>query len=241
MALPLNTSIGSSAFSNSVIPFLYNSLVDAELLEPSYFSSSVHSVLSTLISQTVTQHLNDPNRIPSVGLELLVSAYPHLKDETDILLLSRLLMVCPSGRKGKSRLDVLVDHPSPKIGLVALIRWFQLLSSFAKTTKLEDAIESNGFTLTKVETLLLRAFYQIVEHDGPDDLITQLYEAINSIMTLEGEPLFFKTAQQQTLDELKLVADTRCETHAKDSPRGKVLFDVAQWIARHLHLPPPTE
>ncbi|KAK2957246.1 hypothetical protein BLNAU_7840 [Blattamonas nauphoetae] len=241
MALQLNISIGSSDFSNSVIPFLYNSLVDAELLKHGFYASSVPSVINSLIIQIANQHLEDPNKIPSVGLELLVSAFPHLKDETDILLLSHLLMVCPSGRKGKSQLDVLVDHPSPKIGLVALIRWFQLLSSFAKNSTLEDAIESNCFTLAKVETLLLRAFYQIIELDGPDDLITQLYEAIDLIMTLEGEPLFFKTAQQQTLDELKLVADTRCETHAKDSPRGKVLFDVAQWIARHLHLPPPTE
>ncbi|KAK2957219.1 hypothetical protein BLNAU_7813 [Blattamonas nauphoetae] len=122
MALPLNTSIGSSDLSNFVIPFLYNSLVDAKLLQRGFYESSVHSVLNTLISQTVNHHLDDPDMIPSVGLELLVSAYPHLTDETQILLLSRLLMACPSHQNGRLRLDVLVNHPSPEIGLVALIR-----------------------------------------------------------------------------------------------------------------------
>ncbi|KAK2946795.1 hypothetical protein BLNAU_18253 [Blattamonas nauphoetae] len=105
-------------------------------------------------------------------------------------------------------------------------------------TKLEDAIESNVYTQAKVETLLLRTFYHIVEPDGPDDLITQLYEAI---MTLEGEWLFFKTAHQQTLEELRLLADTRSTTHARDTPRGKVLFHVAQLIARYLTLPTPAQ
>ncbi|KAK2947460.1 hypothetical protein BLNAU_17610 [Blattamonas nauphoetae] len=241
MALPLNTSINSADFSNSVIPFLSNALIDAKVLQHSFYSYSIPTVLNTLISRATTRRLNNRNRISSVGLELLEPAYPHVKDQTHVLLLSCLLMACPSHQKGRSRLDVLIDHPSPKVGLVALIRWFQLLSSFAKTIKFEKAIESNGFTLAKVETLLLRAFYQIVEHNGPDDLITQLYEAIKSLLILERQPLFFRTAQQQTLDELKLVADTRCETHTKDSPRGKVLFDVAQWIARHLTLLTPAQ
>ncbi|KAK2947501.1 hypothetical protein BLNAU_17587 [Blattamonas nauphoetae] len=226
MALPLNTSINSSDFSNSVILFLSNVLIDAKVIQHSFYSCSIPTVLNTLTSRATTRRLNYRNRISSVGLELLESAYPHVKDQTHVLLLSHLLMACPSGRNGRSRLDALVNHPSPKIGLVALIRWFQLLSSFAKKIKFEKAIESNGFTLAKIETLLLRAFYQIVEHDGPDDLITQLYEAIKSLRILERQPLFFRTAQQHTLQELKLVADTRCKTHAKDSPRAKVLAKV---------------
>ncbi|KAK2960656.1 hypothetical protein BLNAU_4311 [Blattamonas nauphoetae] len=230
MALPLNTSINSGDFSYDVIRFLSNALVDTKLLEHSHYEYDVVKVLNTLISHATTRRLNNRNRISSVGLDLLESAFPHIKDETQILLLSRLLMVCPSHQEGESRLDALVNHQSPKIGLIALIRWFQLLSSITKTTKPENLIKCDGFTPAKIRANLFRALYVIIEHEGPDDLITQLFETLKPLMTLEQKHIFFKTAQQQTLHELKLVADTRCKTHSKDSPRAKVLFDVAQWI-----------
>ncbi|KAK2956399.1 hypothetical protein BLNAU_8622 [Blattamonas nauphoetae] len=234
IALPFNTSVNSADFSYSVIPFLSNALVDVKLLKHRFSSYSVPTVLNTLICQRANRRLNHPNRISSVGLDLLVSAFPHLKDETQILLLSHLLMVYPSGRKGRSRLDALVNHPSPEIGLVALIRWFQLLSSIAKKTTLQDAIKSRGFSLAKVETFMLRAFYLIIEHDGPDDLITQLCDAIGQIITLEGEPLFFKTSHTQDLQELIPLALIFTKSVDKDSVRGKHLQNVIWWINRYL-------
>ncbi|KAK2957217.1 hypothetical protein BLNAU_7811 [Blattamonas nauphoetae] len=235
MALPLNTSIGSSDFSNSVIPFLSNSLVDSELLEQSHCRYSVQAILDTLISQTDTEYLDDHDRIPSVGLELLVSAYPHLKDETHILLLSRLLMLCPS-QEDESRLDILIDHPSPEVGLVSLIRWFQLLNSnIEKDTQvkrpIEQTIEDHNFSSAKIRANLLRALHIIVEHEGRDDFIIQLFTAIKPLLDRTRVPLFFNKTHLDEIDRLELFGEKRFDSLNKDTLYAKALDYIMDRIA----------
>ncbi|KAK2957194.1 hypothetical protein BLNAU_7788 [Blattamonas nauphoetae] len=214
MALPLITSIGPSDFTGLLIPFLANTLVQTPLLDlekPSTESSEtpisrqeqrfkyndevftrdlpdfVPKILNILISYVTTSPLDEANMISSVGIELLMLAYPHITEPTQILLLSRLLMACPSHQIGRSRLDILVDHPSPKVGLVSLIRWFQLLNSYIDKDTVEkrpikQTIEDHNFSSAKISSNLLRAFYQIFEHDGPDDHIIQLVKAIKPLL-----------------------------------------------------------
>ncbi|KAK2947505.1 hypothetical protein BLNAU_17591 [Blattamonas nauphoetae] len=236
MALPLNTSVNSSDFSNSIIPFLSipflpigSNFTETEKEDPS-------TVLEAAISQTTTLHLNDPISCSSAGLDLLVSAYPHVEDETQILLLSRLLMIYPSHQEDESRLDALVNHPSPEIGLVSLIRWFQLLNSnIEKDTKVKrpinQTIEDGGFTPTKIRKNLLRAFYLIIEHEDQTQRLEELFTAFMPLLKHDIVPLFFEKTHQDQLDSLKLVADERLRSLQKeDSPRVPVLDRVINQI-----------
>ncbi|KAK2957222.1 hypothetical protein BLNAU_7816 [Blattamonas nauphoetae] len=314
MALPLNTSVSISNLTNSVIPFLTGTLIkntfikqlDSPPIDPKnpikledqrlgcdsiIFTRGdpgfVPTILSLLVSRASKSYKGDDTKISSVGLELLVSAYPHVEDETHVILLSHLLMICPAGEVNKSQsdapsdlqvsttptnapasqtvqsqldvlvnhpvdmtpshapasqavqsqLDVLVNHPSPEIGLVSLIRWFQLLNSYIdEDTKeerpIEQTIEDHNFSSAKISSNLLRALHIIVEHEGRDAFIIQLFTAIKPLLTVERIPLFFKKAHKDEIDSLKLVTDTHSKTHAKDSPRREFLKKVMNRIVR---------
>ncbi|KAK2959419.1 hypothetical protein BLNAU_5728 [Blattamonas nauphoetae] len=258
MALPLNTSIGPNSFTNYIIPFLANTLQIKQTTStssPTETTAHITKVLNALIDRATATHLNATNRISSIGLELLVSVFPKLKDETHVLLLSHLLMVCPSHQNGESRLDDLVNHPSPKIGLFALIRWFELLIWIAdqnakkiKVTKNKSgsmpakdepkdfivAINKGRYTPAKVGANLVHAFYLIIERAIPDDSLIRLFHAIRRLEALALQPLIFTTDHQQTLQELRLLADERREAHEWGTTHNHILTTLIVWIDKIL-------
>ncbi|KAK2957215.1 hypothetical protein BLNAU_7809 [Blattamonas nauphoetae] len=335
MALPFNTSVTISDFSNSVIPFLSNTLIEDKLItvqeqkdendekpvtdrkktnkseekklvsDSKIFSRTgvefVPSIVDILISRATTPRHGDNTKISSVGLELLVSAYPRLTDETHIILLSRLLMICPASDvdkprssdplnlpasatpsndplnppagatpstdplnlsagatpstdplnppagatpstdplnlpAGATRLDALVNHPSPEIGMVSLIRWFQLLNSnIEKDTQvkrpIEQTIEDHNFSSAKIRANLLRALHIIVEREGRDDFITQLFNAIKPLLDRKRVPLFFSKTHLDEIDRLERVGDNRFNSlQNEDSPYANALDDIMERI-----------
>ncbi|KAK2949461.1 hypothetical protein BLNAU_15657 [Blattamonas nauphoetae] len=244
MTLPLNTSMGPTDFTKFVIPFLANALVEAKISTP-IAPTLIPSILQTLVAHATIHRHDDANRISTVGLELLISAYPFVKNGTQILYLSRLLMICPSHQNGMSRLDTLVNHPSPEIGPVSLIRWFQLLNFITKQSTLEKEIRRNGFTPAKIRANLLRAFYLIIEREVGDDLILKLSNAIKPLLTSSQVPLFFRIEHQQALHKLRVVGVKRQGKQNVGTPRANVLKRTVEGIDVILNciisIPPNTE
>ncbi|KAK2959418.1 hypothetical protein BLNAU_5727 [Blattamonas nauphoetae] len=249
---------GTDSFTSCIITFLANTLQikqTASTSSPTETTAHITKVLNALIDRATATHLNATNRISSIGLELLVSVFPKLKDETHVLLLSHLLMVCPSHQNGESRLDDLVNHPSPKIGLFALIRWFELLIWIAdqnakkiKVTKNKSgsmpakdepkdfivAINKGRYTPAKVGANLVHAFYLIIERAIPDDSLIRLFHAIRRLEALALQPLIFTTDHQQTLQELRLLADERREAHEWGTTHNHILTTLIVWIDKIL-------
>ncbi|KAK2958345.1 hypothetical protein BLNAU_6615 [Blattamonas nauphoetae] len=220
MALSLNTSVGPTSLTKHVIPFLANTLRLQEIKLPIQNNNDLPSVLNSLIDRAADQHINDDNRISNVGLELLVSAFQHAEDEPLLPLLSHLLMLCPSRQPGETRLDALINHPSPTVELDTLIRWFELLPSKTQPDELKVAINKGGFSPAKIRENLLRAFYLIIEHEREDLqlLVRQLDTAIRLILD-ETNPLFFDERDRQTLHDYKDLINMHYELNQEGSSR----------------------
>ncbi|KAK2950810.1 hypothetical protein BLNAU_14228 [Blattamonas nauphoetae] len=206
MALPLNTSMNKTDFTGSVIPFISLVLRDAKYLTLTN-KDNRSEIFKALISIATTENLHNLERFPSIGIELLVSAYPHVEEDIEAIPLSRLLMMCSAQPKGETRLDTLINHPSPTVGLVALFRWFEFLSSNVKECGFKVAIKNGGFTEDKICANLLRAFYLIIELDHKDKqpLVKKLCDTIGEILDV-ARHLLYKKMPEKTLSVLSALA-----------------------------------
>ncbi|KAK2944005.1 hypothetical protein BLNAU_21094 [Blattamonas nauphoetae] len=232
MALPLNTSMKRNDFAKYVFPFLKKVLRDATLLKGEDEKNprdatllkeedeKIHSELyKVLISHVNSEGLDELNKHPSIGIELLVSAYPHVKDETDILSLSRLLMMCKSQPDGETRLNDLINDASPTNELELLTRWFALLSSDMITPNFVVPEEGGGFTNANIRSNLLTAFYLIIElkRDDQQPLVEKLLTTIRDVLDPE-KPQFFTEDDKQTLRDFRAKARSLVTANRNQKP-----------------------
>ncbi|KAK2943894.1 hypothetical protein BLNAU_21197 [Blattamonas nauphoetae] len=230
MALSLNTSLKPKDFTEYVIPFITQVIMDE------FFRNNVKiklpNIFQAIISLVEAEGLDNLNEHPSIGIELLVSSYLHLKDKTAILSLSRLLMLCKSKPNGETRLNDLINDASPTNELELLTRWFALLSSNVKASNFEVAIKSGGFTTATIRSNLLNAFYQIIEpeHEDKRPLVSQLFSSIRHILDAGTHPFFFE-GDRQTLQGLQELAEKRLQKINDDQdPRSTILNTVFRLI-----------
>ncbi|KAK2950336.1 hypothetical protein BLNAU_14747 [Blattamonas nauphoetae] len=209
MALSLNTSLKPNDITEYVIKFISQVLMDEKQIGKKD-TEDCSTIFDTLISLVNSEGLDNLNEHPSIGIELLVSAYPHLLHDTSVISLSRLLMMCKSTPKGETRLNTLLNTGSPPNELDLLTRWFELLSSSIAKNGFEVAIKSDGFTTDNIRSNLLTAFYQIIEPELKDErpLVEQLATTIDVILNA-GTQQFFKNYHEQTLLDFKDLTNER--------------------------------
>ncbi|KAK2950814.1 hypothetical protein BLNAU_14232 [Blattamonas nauphoetae] len=204
MALSLNTPVESDHFETLILKFIFQVLLDARELSTKH-QGKHHKIYKALMSLVTKEHLDNLDNYPSIGIELLVSAYPHLEDKTDMMLLSRLLMMCKSTPKGETRLDILINHPSPTVELDTLIYWFEILFSSIEMNGFKVAIKSGGFTEAKICLNMLRAFYLIIERRDQKSRGDKLFKVIKPMLN-ETQYLLSQPMPQQVLTNLKHLA-----------------------------------
>ncbi|KAK2943990.1 hypothetical protein BLNAU_21079 [Blattamonas nauphoetae] len=231
MALSLNTSLKPKDFTEYVLPFISQVLMDE------FYRQKVKIILpnifQAIISLVEAEGLDNLNEHPSIGIELLVSSYLHMKDEAAVFSLSRLLMMCKSKPNGETRLDTLINNASPTNELDLLTRWFKLLYSNVKEFGFDVAIKSYGFTTATIRSNLLTAFYLIIELKRKDQqpLVTQLLATITFILNA-GTQQFFDERDRPTLHDLQELA-VKCSqslTNIKD-PRRITIANLSLMIA----------
>ncbi|KAK2944268.1 hypothetical protein BLNAU_20803 [Blattamonas nauphoetae] len=235
MALSLNTSMKGDHFKKYVMQFISTVLYDCGRVGEDD-AKDIAIVLDTLTSRAAEEGFDSLDEHPSIGIELLVSAFPHVTEPSHTLPLSRLLMLCKPHPNGKSRLDALFKDPSPKVELVSLTRWFELLSAHTKQRKLKDVIKRGDFHLSMVHSNLLHAFYLLIEHPV-NTRVKQLLDSIKPLFKTTPISLIFSLEHKQTADELNHLIDelfSLAEERRKicsDNPnRSKLLLKVKGWF-----------
>ncbi|KAK2943988.1 hypothetical protein BLNAU_21077 [Blattamonas nauphoetae] len=196
---------------------------------------NILTLINALTSRRTTEYFDNLHEQPPTGIELIVCVYPHLKAETQIELLSHLLMLCTSYQEYESQLDALVTHPSLEVRLLTLIRWFDLLYSNVKEFGFEVAIKSCGFTEAKIRTNLLNALDLITEHEHEDlqPLISQLSKTIRDVL-ITSTQMFFTKDDKQTLRKFKELADKGITSPTIEDSRKTTLHSVYVVVNRIL-------
>ncbi|KAK2947521.1 hypothetical protein BLNAU_17541 [Blattamonas nauphoetae] len=190
MALSLNTSLEPAHFPYRVMPFISKVLVEIEHLSRKH-ADNIPRILDTLTSRAAEEGFDDLDEHPSIGIELLVSAYPRVTEPSHTLPLSRLLMVCKSHPNGESRLDALIDNPSPAVEIEAPTRWFELLNSNLQEATIEDPVKPLVFELSRL------AHERIKPHAEGTTRYKVLSKVGNWFLMIKGA--LSKTSQNQTI------------------------------------------
>ncbi|KAK2950345.1 hypothetical protein BLNAU_14756 [Blattamonas nauphoetae] len=235
MALSLNTSLKPNDFNNYVIKFISQVLMDANKIGKKD-TEDCSTIFDTLISLVTQEGFHNLDEHRSIGIELLVSAYPLLQDETSVISLSRLLMMCKSTPEGETRLNTLVNDASPTNELDLLTRWFELLSSSIEKNGFAVPENSGGFTLASIRSNLLNAFYLVIklEHEHRQPLVNHLSTTISFILNA-GTQRFFDERDRQTLHVLQTLASKRiAEIDNMEDTRTNILSKVYVLIGRIL-------